>query len=85
MPSPDERPDWFDPILFARMQSGLDGLRHAREGTPLDVALRRSVPRIRAMFGQDIPREVIEAAVTIGYCSSPKAPIPKQGERGGSC
>jgi hypothetical protein len=76
----DERPDWFDPVLFAKMQSGLDGLRHAREGTPLGEALRRSVPRIRAMFGQDIPREVIEAAVTMGYCASRKAQLPEQDE-----
>ena len=80
MSNPEGLPDWLDPVLFAKMQGGLDGLRHAREGTPLGEALKRSVPRIRAMFGQDIPREVIEAAVTVGYCARQKARAPDQDE-----
>ena len=80
MSNPDKRPEGEELVIFARLKSVSDGMRHAREGTPLGEALRRSVPRIRAIYGQDIPREVIEAAVTLGYCASTSAPIPKQDE-----
>ncbi len=75
----DDEPLGMDhPLIMARMQATLDGIVLAMEGRSLDGALKRAVPRIRMLFGEDIPRELIEVRVTVGYCSSPHAPIPEQ-------
>jgi hypothetical protein len=68
------------PLVMARLQAGMDGVLLASQGVPLDEAIRRTVPRIKEIFGEYISRELIEVAVTVGYCSRPEAPIPRRYE-----
>lgn len=56
------------PYVMARMQSGIDALFLRAEGVCLGEALATTVPRMRELFGDDIPREIVEVAVTLAYC-----------------
>lgn len=71
-----------DPLVMARFQATINGVLLAAKSIPLEEAIRCTVPRIRAIFGENIPGELIEVAVTVGYCSRPEAPISPQGEDG---
>lgn len=71
------------PLFMARMQSAMDGVLHAMMGANLGDAIRKTVPRIRTLFGEGIPRELIEVAVTVGYCSCPDACVGQGDEERG--
>lgn len=62
------------PLSMARFQAGVDGVLLAGMGISLGDAIQRTVPRIRDLFGEGIPRELIEVAVVVGYCSCKDAP-----------
>lgn len=80
----DDEPLGMDhPLVMARMQAGIDGVISATAGDTLEEAIQRAIPRIRMLFGEDIPRELIEVMVTVGYCSSPDARIDQEGKEQG--
>jgi hypothetical protein len=58
------------PLFMARMQAGIDGQFLAMAEVGLPEAIARTIPRIRELFGEGIPRELVEVAVTVGYCSN---------------
>ena len=70
------------PLVMARMQAGIDGVILAAEGVTLEEAIKSTIPRIRMLFGDDIPRELIEVAVTVAFCSRPEARIPRRTDEG---
>ena len=71
----DEPMGMDHPLFMARMQAIIDGQLVAVVGVSLPEAIATTIPRIRALFGEDIPRERIEVAVTVGLCSRLEAPI----------
>lgn len=79
----DDEPLGMDhPLVMARIQAGIDGVTLAMAGLTLEEALRTTVPRIRMLFGDDFPREMIEVLVTAAYCSRPEACISRRSDEG---
>ena len=58
-----------DPLFMVRMQAAIDaGFLYAC-GVALPEAIRQTVARMRLLFGEGVPRELVEVVVTVGYCA----------------
>lgn len=55
------------PLAKAKFQSEVDATLHYQNSTPLEDAIAGTLKRIRFLFGDNIPDELVRTAVTLTY------------------
>src|ERR1700693_1016177 len=58
------------PIFMVRFQSGIDAGLLFQNGTPLKDAIQSTVQRMRFLFGDDIPEELVRTTVSLVYAEN---------------
>jgi len=58
------------PLFMIRFQSRIDAGLDYQKGTPLKDAIQSTVKRMRFLFGDDIPEELVKTAVSLVYAEN---------------
>lgn len=72
--TPHDASDAGSTLFSVRTKAGMDASLLRRDGVPLPEALRRVWEGERETFGDGIPREVVDVAVTLDFCGVNEAP-----------